>query len=273
LDYLEFDTCALDVSKPEERLSTDLSSFGYSNVNHSNSLSILKKLEDLDLGSNKLPTSTPRRERTISLSRAAAEVYKSVLAELPCPTCVNVLVKIFFDEVNWQYTILDPNCFNPKLEQFYSQSPVQLPNLYTDTTSSDKLIFAALLFQTLACAAQFLPSGFSEKLHASCMTSITVDEDSLAETPTIRLLNLLPKNVITLDYIATQILRTAWLKNRGLVAEAWLTVAQAVINAQEIGLHQDDGKLYASEAESAIEELWHIVSRRRLMLILFIWDA
>ncbi|KIX92201.1 uncharacterized protein Z520_12082 [Fonsecaea multimorphosa CBS 102226] len=256
-------------SASEETWSPDLACFGYSNVNVHNSLGIVKKLENLELGSSPRPS---QNQKNVTLCQAAYDIYKSVLKQLPCSACVRDLVEVFFDEVNWQYTILDRNYFTTKLEEYYHQptSPLYQPER---TFPSQRLIFSALLFQVLVCALQFLPAGRSENLHTFCIKGIVVDGDGPSDDPTMRLLSLLPKNVINLDYIAAQILRTAWLKNRGLIAEAWHVVAQATINAQEIGIHRDDGKLYATDAESACVELWDIVLRRRLMLNLYLWDS
>ncbi|KAJ9607904.1 hypothetical protein H2200_007983 [Cladophialophora chaetospira] len=261
-----------EYSPPEDEAhSPDLASYGYSTVNDHNSLGILQKLENLELGGAQQPR---RKQKNIALCRSTLDIYRSVLKQMPCPSCVRHLVDIFFNEVNWQYTILDRNYFIPKMERNYQHYPLPPPSPPDDTTfSSEKLIFSALLFQVLAYALQFLPAGYSETLHASCLKGIHEDGHGTSDDPTMQLLSLLPKDVINLDYIAAQILRTAWLKNRGLIAEAWLVVAQAAINAQEIGLHRDDGKLYASDAESAIEELWEIVLRRRLMLNLYLWDS
>ncbi|OCT51656.1 hypothetical protein CLCR_08064 [Cladophialophora carrionii] len=255
-----------------ESRSPDLAAYGYSSVNVHNSLGILQKLENLEVGGTR--KSPPRKQRKITLCRPALDIYRAVLKQLPCPSCVRHLVAVFFNEVNWQYTILDRNYFIPKLEEYYQHYPLQPPSPPADTTvSSEKLIFSALIFQVLAYALQFIPARYSENLHPPCLKDIDEDGDGVSEDATMRLLSLLPKDVINLDYIAAQILRTAWLKNRGLIAEAWLVVAQAAINAQEMGLHRDDGKLYASDAESAIEELWEVVLRRRLMLNLYLWDS
>jgi hypothetical protein len=244
----------------------DLASFGYSSTNSHTSLGILQKLESLELGG----AQRPRRKREISLCLPVLEMYQSILKQLPCSSCVAHLVDLFFDEVNWQYTILDRNYFIPKLDQYYATQP---PSPSSQSRfSSEQVIFSALLFQLLAYALQFLPASYAGKLHTSCLEGIADDDASVSEDATMRLLGLLPRDVINLDYIAAQILRTAWLKTRGLVAEAWLVLVQATINAQEIGIHRDDGKLYANDAESAIEELWEVVLRRRLMLNLYLWD-
>ena len=235
-----------------------------------NSLGILQKLEVLELGGLQRPSS---KQRDIALPRQAADAYRCVLKKLPCPSCVRSLVSVFFDEANWQYTILDRNYFIPKLERYYQQHPLpSLGFLAESAFSSDKLIFSALLFQVLAYTLQFLPAGEFESLHTSCLDGVAGDGNGTSEDATSLLLDLLPKDVINLDYIATQILRTAWLKNRGLIAESWLVLVQATVNAQEIGLHRDDGKLYASDAESAVEELWDVMLRRRLMVNLYLWD-
>lgn len=274
----------------------DLASYGYSSVNGYNSAGILQKLENLELGGSKAAISASharppprRRNDDIRLCKAALDIYRTVLQQLPCPSCVGNLVEVFFTEVNWQYAILDRNYFIPKLEQFYHHHPLHPPSPPTeagannnnhneDTTatfSANKLIFSALLFQVLAYALQFLPPGYSNNLHASCLKAIHEDanvDGAVSSDPTMRLLGLLPKDVINLDYIAAQILRVGWLKNRGLIAESWLVVVQAATNAQEMGLHRDDGKLYASDPESAIEELWDVVLRRRLMINMYLWD-
>ncbi len=260
-----------EYSPPEEEpQSLDLTSYGYSSANVHNSLGILKKLESLELGGDQQPQ---RKRRNVVLCQSALDIYKSILKQLPCPSCVRQLVNVFFSEVNWQYTILDQNYFVTRLEQYYQRHPGPSSDSAGDTIfSPDELIFSALLFQVLAYALQFLPPGCSETLHTSCIKGISEDGSGTSDDATLRLLSLLPKDVINLDYIAAQILRTAWLKNRGLIAEAWLVIVQAAVNAQEIGLHRDDGKLYASDAESAIEELWEVVLRRRLMLNLYLWD-
>lgn len=269
----------------------DLASYGYSNVNGYNSAGILQKLENLELGGIKAAGSHPRpphrrRSDDVTLCKGALDIYRTVLQQLPCPSCVGNLVEVFFTEVNWQYAILDRNYFIPKLEQFYHHHPLHPPSPPTDATannnedttstfSAKKLIFSALLFQVLAYALQFLPPGHSNNLHAPCLKAIHEDanvDGAVSSDPTMRLLSLLPKDVINLDYIAAQILRVGWLKNRGLIAESWLVVVQASNNAQEMGLHRDDGKLYASDPESAIEELWEVVLRRRLMINMYLWD-
>ena len=253
----------------EEPKRPDLAAYGYSCVNGFNSLGILQKLEALELGGARSP---PRKPKSISLSYQDIDVYRSVIRQLPCPPCVRNLVGIFFREASWQYTVLDRNDFMPQLERYYHQYLTRQTSPSADTTDSDKVIFSALLFQVLAYALQFLPPDHTETIHASCLRGVCKDGDATAEDATTRLLSLLPKHVINVDYIATQLLRTAWLKNRGLVAESWLVLAQSIIHAQEIGIHRDDGKLYAVDAESAIEELWEVVLRRRLMINLFLWD-
>ncbi|OAL32819.1 hypothetical protein AYO20_07776 [Fonsecaea nubica] len=256
-------------STKEETWSPDLACFGYSNVNVHNSLGIVKKLEDLELGSSPRPS---QKQKNVTLCQAAYEIYKSVLKLLPCSACVRDLVNVFFDEVNWQYTILDRNHFTTKLEDYYHHHTSPLYQA-EGTFPSERLVFSALLFQVLVCALQFLPAGHSENLHTFCIKGIAVEGDGPSDDPAMRLLGLLPKDVINLDYIAAQLLRTAWLKNRGMIVESWHVVAQATMNAQEIGLHRDDGKLYASNAESACEELWNMVLRRRLMVNLYLWDS
>lgn len=269
------DVSALEVQDPPSHpakdggWSPDLACFGYSNVNVHNSLGIVKRLERLELGNATQPA--PRKSKTISLSPAAYESYRSILRHLPCPACVRLLVDIYFDEFNWVYCILDRNTFSVKLDEYYLE-PVPQPDEAHVNYPSDKLVFSALLFQVLATALQFIPLSFSPRLHPSCISKIPVDADDHHDDAVTRILRLAGKDAINIVFIQTQLLRTAWLKNHGLIAAAWHVLADAGVHAQELGLHKDDGKLYASDAETACEQLWDMVERRRLIVNLLLWD-
>ncbi len=238
-------------------------------------MGIIKKLEHLATGNAyPLPHAASPGRKIVLLGPASFEVYKTVIRRLPCSACVKALVDLFFAEVNWQYAIVDQNDFDDHLEEYYRQTddpvPDPQPSLYTD-----RVIFPALLFQILALAVQFMPAEAPQGLHDSCLARLT-GGDARADCPhhdsTKQLLDLLDKDMIDLTYVQAELLRVDWLKNSGLIAEAWHALAQTILDAQEMGLHRDDGKIHASDAETACEQLWQMVLRRRLMLNLFLWD-
>lgn len=247
----------------------DLSGFGYSNVNAHNVLGIVKKLDHLETGSTHTP---PRRSTTVSLSLASLEIYQAVIKRLPCRACIDRLVEIFFTEVNWQFAIVDRNILQTQLNEYrqFSAAPIVEPQR---DFPSDQLTFLALLFQVIGLAIQFLPAQAAHGLHPSCLRSISRDaKDDKRDCYTMELLNLLGKDAIDLTYIQAEFLRVSWLKNCGLIAEAWHALAQTIMDAQDIGLHRDDGKVDANDAEDVCEQLWQILLRRRTMMNLYLWD-
>ncbi|KAK6379540.1 hypothetical protein LTS17_006458 [Exophiala oligosperma] len=253
-----------------ENDKSDLASFGYSHVNAHNALGIFKKLEHLETGTTR---TIPEKTKTATLSPCSFETYRSIIRRLPCQGCVNHLVSVFFQEVNWQFAFLDRSFFDEQLQEYY-QHPVDAVSESHCTIPTELISFPALLFIVLALGIQFLPPQGSESLHSSCLWGIPGDEKSYGNNcSTLQLLGLLEKDAISLTYIQAEFLTVSWLKNRGAIAEAWHTLAQAVMDAQEIGLHRDEGKLHADSSENVCEQLWKILMRRRTMINLYLWDS
>ncbi|KAI1629563.1 hypothetical protein EDD37DRAFT_59029 [Exophiala viscosa] len=257
-------------SSPPKQDNPDLSSFGYSDVNAHNVLGIVKKLEHLETGN----THTPRRKtNTVSLSHASSETYRALIKRLPCRTCVEHLVQVFFTEVNWQFAIVDRNIFDDQLTEYYRYQSASILEPQ-DQIPTDQLTFPALLFQVIGLAVQFLPAQAGQGLHSACLRGIPRDgKYDLQGCHTMQLLNLVGKNAMNLTYIQAEFLRISWLKNCGFIAEAWHALAQTIMDAQDIGLHRDDFKVDASDAEEVCEQLWQILLRRRTMMNLYLWDS
>ncbi|KIW18742.1 hypothetical protein PV08_03031 [Exophiala spinifera] len=247
-----------------------LTSFGYSHVNAHNTLGIVKKLEQLETG---ITRSVAQKNNTVKLNHSSFEIYRSIIRRLPCHGCVNHLVGVFFQDFNWQYAILERSFFDEQLQKYYQQPIDDLSEFY-HSIPTDLVTIPALIFIVLALALQFLPPDGSRSLHSSCLWGIPGDEQNYEHRcPTKQLLGLLGKDAISLTYIQAEFLMVAWLKNRGAIAESWHTLAQTVMDAQEIGLHRDEGKLYADGVENVCEQLWKTLMRRRTMLNLFLWDS
>ncbi|KAK5039342.1 hypothetical protein LTR13_003599 [Exophiala sideris] len=257
-------------SSPSAKESPDLSGFGYSDVNAHNVLGIFKKLGHLETGL----THTPHcKSNTVSLSHASSETYRAVIKRLPCRTCVDHLVQVFFTEVNWQFAIVDRNVFDDQLKEYYRYQSASILEPQHEIPI-DQLTFPALLFQIIGLAVQFLPAQAVQSLHSACLRGIPRDGKRDPQScHTIQLLNLVGKNAINLTYIQAEFLWISWLKNCGFIAEAWHALAQTIMDAQDIGLHRDDGKVDAIDAEDVCEQLWQLVLRRRTMLYLYLWDS
>ncbi|KAK0127181.1 hypothetical protein ONS96_006733 [Cadophora gregata f. sp. sojae] len=265
-----------NVIKQESETAAQVSAFGYakSNGNNNTTLGIFKKLETLDTG-----TSSPLSMMTSSSADHGGlkEKYKSMIRQLPAKPYIEKLIACYFREVNWQYSPLDEGTFRDLLKNWHSLSfstlnkgPLELP--------PDLQFFPALLFQTLALALQFQPVDYDQSLD-SLKYAAGMSFDDLASDYSdsgCQILCLLGKRHTTLVTVQAGFLRTAYLKNCGLVPESWHYLSQTIRDAQEVGLHKVNITQHQrkpdEKPEDVLESLWQEQLRRRMWLILSLWD-
>ena len=205
------------------------------------------------------------------------EKYKSLIRQLPSKAYIEKLVDTYFREVNHQYSPLDEGIFRDLLTRWHGLSfstlnkgPLQLPG--------DLQFFPALLFQVLALALQFQPLNYDQGLD-SLKYAAGMSFDDLASDYSesgVSILNLLGKRHTTLVTVQSGFLRTAYLKNCGMVPESWHSLSQTIRDAQEIGLHKTskDNRLRKPDDNpgDVLENLWLEQLRRRMWLLLSLWD-
>jgi hypothetical protein len=95
----------------------------------------------------------------------------------------------------------------------------------------------------IALAVQFLPANYDQSLDGLCMGS---SFDYLAEEYSdtgVAVSALFDRDRTNLVSVQEEFLRVCWLKNCGRVTESWHALGQVVMDAKEIGLHREDGKL------------------------------
>ncbi|KAH7412713.1 hypothetical protein BKA64DRAFT_567032 [Cadophora sp. MPI-SDFR-AT-0126] len=264
-----------NVVKQESETAAQVSAFGYakSNGNNNTTLGIFKKLENLDAG-----TSSPMSMTTSNAAdHGLKEKYKSLIRQLPAKPYIEKLIVCYFREVNWQYSPLDEGTFRDHLKNWHNLSfstlnkgPLELP--------PDLQFFPALLFQTLALALQFQPVDYDQSLD-SLKYAAGMSFDDLASDYSesgCQILCLLGKRHTTLVTVQAGFLRTAYLKNCGLVPESWHYLSQTIRDAQEIGLHKVNitqrQRKPNEKPEDVLENLWQEQLRRRMWLILSLWD-
>ncbi|KAK2629222.1 hypothetical protein QTJ16_000042 [Diplocarpon rosae] len=262
-------------NKIESETAAQVSAFGYakSNGNNNTTLGIFKKIENLDSD----PTSRIPSVAAHSLDFGGLkEKYKSMIRQLPAKPYIEQLVACFFHEVNWQYCPLDEATFRDLLKDWHSLSFSTL-NKGPQELPPDLQFFPALLFQTLALALQFQPIDYDESLD-SLKYAAGMSFDDLASDYSesgCQILCLLGKRHTTLVTVQAGFLRTAYLKNCGLVPESWHYLSQNIRDAQEIGLHKP-GATHArrkdDRPEDVLERLWLEQLRQRMWLILSLWD-
>ncbi|KAF4615721.1 hypothetical protein G7Y89_g15268 [Cudoniella acicularis] len=267
---------AFSIIKPNEsETAAQIAGFGYtkSGGNNNTTLGIFKKIENHDVEAaaliSQLPSSIPDHNNGLR------EKYKSLIRQLPSKQYIEKLLVTYFREVNYQYDPLDEGIFRDHLQDWYNLSfstlnkgPMELPG--------DLQFFPALLFQCLALALQFQPLAYDPSLD-SLKYAAGMSFDDLASDYSesgVSILSLLGKRNTTLITVQAGFLRTTYLKNVGMVTEAWHSLSSTIRDAQEIGLHKDLFNTRQPDArpEDVLEALWIEQLRRRMWLILSLWD-
>lgn len=262
--------------KLESDSAAQVSAFGYakSNGNNNTTLGIFKKIESHEAD---LDGVLPQPAMSGVDHSGLREKYKSLIRQLPSKTYIEKLLPTYFREVNYHYYPLDEGTFRDLLKSWYSLSfstlnkgPLQLPG--------DLQFFPALLFQILALALQFEPPDYDPSLD-SLKYAASMSFDDLASDYSesgVSILNLLGKRHTTLVTVQAGFLRTAYLKNCGMVPESWHSLSSSIRDAQEIGLHKvtiDRGSRKPNQKpEDILESLWIEQLRRRMWTILSLWD-
>ena len=88
------------------------------------------------------------------------------------------------------------------------------------------------------------------------------------------IMSLLGKRHTTLITVQTGFLRTSYLKNCGMIPESWHSLSQTIRDAQEIGLHKMTRERTKPDENpgQVLENLWIEQLRRRVWLVLCLWD-
>lgn len=150
---------------------------------------------------------------------------ESLIAKLPPRTVIEALVKIFFDEVNSHYFILEEFYFNELFSRWPRNEGIE-PVKYLSSVqlSAELRYFPALLFQIIALSLQFLPPDWKILSGSSYELSTSRTYSDLGD----RLLYVLERPGLAITAIQADFLRSSWLKNWGRAVEAWHTIGYAI---------------------------------------------
>jgi hypothetical protein len=243
--------------------------FGYSKIGANNTLAILNELSRVD--SAAAPVKQERPDFSMLRSRSQSDKYLRLLKELPPRLYVYILVDVFFDQVNWQYSIVDRNYFMSQLAEFYEATRSIFSDDHAEL-SSYVFTFPSLLFQVVGSTFQFLPADYDRSLDDICMGRSFDDLAKSYSDYGVELLALFEKESLNLVSVQAGFLRVALLKSFGYVVEAYRMITQVVGDAEEAGLHLEDDNLVNGSVENTPERLWYDEMRRRVMVNLFLWD-
>jgi hypothetical protein len=263
------------VIKPaESNTAAQFSAFGYakSNGNNNTTLGIFKKIEDNDTNGALMSS----LHSTSADHSGLREKYKSQIRQLPAKPFIEELVKTYFQEVNLQYYPLDEGIFRDLLQSWNNLSFSTL-NKGPLELSGDQRFFPALLFQILALALQFQPPDYNPSLESlKYAAAMSLDDLAMDYSESgSQILCLLGKRNTTLVAVQAGFLRTQFMKNCGLVPESWHNLSQTIRDAQEIGLHKEVFEYRRkpeTTPEQVLENLWLDQLRRRVWMLLSLWD-
>jgi hypothetical protein len=148
--------------------------------------------------------------------------------KLPSSATTQELLKVFFSEANWYFTVLDQFYFD-KAHRAWLRSWDLSPAATEQQISADSLFFPGLLFQVLALGVQFIPSNSAAEKAALSLEPSSLDHLSqhFSENGE-RILNTLGRHIHAITAIQADVMRCAWLKNSGRGAEAWYSLGNAV---------------------------------------------
>lgn len=262
--------------KQESETAAQVSAFGYAKAygNNNTTLGIYNKIEKLDT-EPRSPMSTTRNYTTDQAG--LREKYKSMIRQLPAKPYIENLIVTYFKEVNWQYFPLDEGTFRDHLKNWHNLSFSTL-NKGPQELPPDLQFFPALLFQVLAMALQFQPVEYDPTLD-TLKYAAGMSLDDLASDYSesgCQIICMLGKRNTTLVTVQAGFLRTAYLKNCGMIPEAWHYLSQTIRDAQEIGLHKVNAsnphRKPEDKPEDVLENLWTEQLRRRVWCVLSLWD-
>jgi hypothetical protein len=257
-----------------ESVSQQVSAFGYAreNGNNNTTLGIFKKIESQD-ADPVFAQPAPDGQAYSGLR----EKYKSLIRQLPQKPYVEILLATYFREVNYHYYPLDEAIFRDHLKNWQKLSFSTL-NKGPQELPADLQFFPALLFQCLSLGLQFQPPDYDPSLD-SLKYADGMSFDDLASDYSdsgVSIIALLGKRNTTLVTVQAGFLRTAYLKNCGMVPESWHSLSQTIRDAQEIGIHKvttdRHSKKNHEKPEDVLENLWLEQLRRRMWTILSLWD-
>ncbi|TAQ84110.1 hypothetical protein B7494_g7571 [Chlorociboria aeruginascens] len=259
------------VVKVKSDSAAQVTALGYSklNGNHNTTLGIVKKIENYGVGPYEVIASPASNGNQGGLR----EKYKSLIRQLPSKPYIEKLLDTYFYEVNNYYYSLDEGIFRDHLRDWNNLSFSTL-NRGPQELPPDLQFFPALLFQTLALALQFQPTDYDPDLDSLKYAAGMSFEDLAADYSEsgMAVLTLLGKRHTTLVAVQAGFLRTSYLKNCGMVTEAWHSLSQCIRDAQEIGLHKIEVDRRPRKSEEVLENLWLEQLKRRMWTILSLWD-
>lgn len=261
---------APEAGEPLPKSTGNQDEMGYSALEGATAFGDLKKLLE---GDNFFRAATSNRNQTPYADEAEVK-YLAFIKKIPPYAVLKELIEVYFVESNWSYPILERPFFNELFAQWTALNPATTRFTGPKGISRDLQYFAALIFGICAVSLQLIPP------HAACLRGISVTNATACDRLSQRfsdiameIMTILGRHDPTLGGVQTDFLRAVWLKNCSRGTEAWHALNDAIIQAQEIGLHRQAEIQQSSCLEETLKQLWYDEHKRRIWVVLFIWNS
>ncbi|KAF4447779.1 Oleate activated transcription factor 3 [Fusarium austroafricanum] len=241
-------------------------------------MGILKRIETLTDGEDGPPdiTSSESSRGSPGKELALREKYKAIIRQLPARNYIEKLVEMYMRGFNWQYYAIDPDIFYAQLYEWNSLPFSVFSDVGPRGLNPELRAFPAVVFQIIATALLLLPERpdptFDPLKFAGGMSfeDLAVEYSESGQA----VLDLLGKRHLSLATVQAQFLRASFHKFTAKVTDAWHAISIAIRDAQDLGMHRDslDPKPKDSSVESVLDNQWLIQRRRRIYILLALWD-
>ncbi|OAG42587.1 hypothetical protein AYO21_03172 [Fonsecaea monophora] len=180
---------------------------------------------------------------------------------------IHKLVEVFFNDVNWQYFIIEKQYFDSLLNCWYGTNVKTLLHLSHDELGRELYYFPALLCQVLGLAIQFLPlrSPVWEYLSQADMAVCHKYSDTGVELMTQR-----PHAALTVHWECNPV---ELLKIDPDVRKLIKLITSRSAQELELHRHEDPYKHASSSPGANLSRMWYEEYKRRLWMNLCTWDA
>ncbi|KAF8470725.1 fungal-specific transcription factor domain-containing protein [Kalaharituber pfeilii] len=281
------------------------SEFGYTIGIQNTSLNVLEKL-DICCNNQLHPVYS---DRTFRFSNPTdLSIYNQFIRMIPARPFTNLLVQVFFTEINFLYGTLHQPTFNKLLDEWWliatsprsSSDAVSTPILPIGRgfgndpyLLKDIHFFPSLLLQVQALSIQLLPREHHEYVSQIKLgIGETFHElSSRFSNASCELATLLAGTcTLSLGRVQQAFLRASWLKNEGRMHESWHCLGTAIRSAQEQGLHLESGvrgragtggllrgvggmrSMVPNNMADQLKMMWHKEMEKRVWINLYAWD-
>ncbi|KAK1657064.1 hypothetical protein BDP55DRAFT_568090 [Colletotrichum godetiae] len=203
----------------------------------------------------------------------AAVHYVNLIRKIPQREHVIILVQSFFQNVAWQYDVIDDSKFCDELSNWNHISSTAL-NQGPENLSVNTRAFPALLLQVLALALQFHPDQNDEALEGLKYAPDIDFADLAADYSNVghQVASMLGSKDISLAKVQAGLMEAFFEKSIGSVIKSWHTLGRAIRDAQELGLHRSRVWETSPCAENVMQTPVFPLERK-LWLVLHLWDA